>query len=84
MKLHPIMDSYFIKVVTSTVKLAFASFGKKVDWVSLYKPRAPYSGPRMHIRKGHMRKMANGKEVWVKSCTVGKPVQMFYGVKDEA
>ena len=28
-------------------------------------------GPREHLRRGHIRKLADGKKVWVQSCVVG-------------
>lgn len=40
------------------------------------KPKAEYKGgthasPRLHDRRGHMRKTKTGKQIWVKSCKVG-------------
>lgn len=41
------------------------------------KPRSESKGgthasPRLHDRRGHLRKLKNGKKVWVKACKVGK------------
>jgi hypothetical protein len=50
------------------------------DWktvvIAPIKPRSEYRGgthasPRQHDRRGHMRRLKNGKTVWVKSCKVG-------------
>ena len=30
-----------------------------------------HASPRLHDRRGHLRRLANGKNVWVKSCKVG-------------
>ena len=40
-------------------------------------PKKPHLGgthasPRLHDRRGHMRKLKSGKSVWVRSCKVGK------------
>jgi hypothetical protein len=50
------------------------------DWTTIWiEPAKPRSGgkggthasPRLHDRRGHLRRLANGKNVWVKSCKVG-------------
>lgn len=45
-------------------------------WIEPAKPRSEGKGgthasPRLHDRRGHLRRLANGKNVWVKSCKVG-------------
>jgi hypothetical protein len=45
-------------------------------WIEPAKPRSEGNGgthasPRLHDRRGHLRRLANGKNVWVKSCKVG-------------
>jgi hypothetical protein len=50
------------------------------DWVTVTvepsKAKAEHQGgthasPRLHDRRGHMRRLPNGKTVWVKACKVG-------------
>lgn len=50
------------------------------DWVTVKvepaKPKADYQGgthasPRLHDRRGHLRKLPSGKTCWVKPCKVG-------------
>jgi hypothetical protein len=48
----------------------------KTIWIEPAKPRSEGKGgthasPRLHDRRGHLRRLANGKNVWVKSCKVG-------------
>jgi len=45
-------------------------------WIEPAKPRSEGKGgthasPRLHDRRGHLRRLASGKNVWVKSCKVG-------------
>ena len=30
------------------------------------------SGPRLHMRRGHMRRLTSGKEIWIRSTVVGR------------
>jgi hypothetical protein len=30
------------------------------------------AGPRLHMRKGHVRRLASGKEIWIRSTIVGR------------
>ena len=57
--------------------------GKKpsYDWRTvIIEPQKPkseslggtHASPRLHDRRGHLRKLASGKSVWVKQCKVGK------------
>jgi hypothetical protein len=44
--------------------------------IGIVKPRKAHQGgthapPRLHERRGHLRKLKSGKQVWVKSCKVG-------------
>ena len=32
-----------------------------------------HASPRLHDRRGHLRRLRNGNQVWVRSCKVGKP-----------
>lgn len=32
-----------------------------------------HASPRMHLRRGHIRRLENGKKIWVNSCIVGEP-----------
>ena len=50
------------------------------DWTTVYiepaKPRSDSKGgthasPRLHDRRGHLRRLITGKNVWVKACKVG-------------
>mgnify|MGYP003659927864 CR=1 FL=1 len=50
------------------------------DWTTVYieppKPRSEAAGgthasPRLHDRRGHLRKLKSGRNVWVKPCKVG-------------
>lgn len=50
------------------------------DWVTVQiepkQPKAQHQGgthasPRLHDRRGHMRRLPSGKMVWVKACKVG-------------
>ena len=50
------------------------------DWktvvIEAVKPKAPslggtHSSPRQHDRRGHLRRLSTGKNVWVKPCKVG-------------
>jgi len=50
------------------------------DWTTVYiepaKPRSDSKGgthasPRLHDRRGHLRRLTTGKNVWVKACKVG-------------
>lgn len=52
------------------------------DWTTVYiepsKPRSESKGgthasPRQHDRRGHLRRLRSGKNVWVKPCKVGDP-----------
>jgi hypothetical protein len=52
----------------------------KYDWKTVYlkpvKPRSEPKGgthasPRLHDRRGHLRRLRNGRSVWVKPCKVG-------------
>ncbi len=50
--------------------------GTPSDWIEPPKPRsegkgATHASPRLHDRRGHLRRLASGKNVWVKSCKVG-------------
>ncbi len=45
-------------------------------WIEPAKPRlegkgGTHASPRLHDRRGHLRRLASGKNVWVKSCKVG-------------
>jgi hypothetical protein len=45
-------------------------------WIEPAKPRQESKGgthasPRLHERRGHLRRLKTGKNVWVKSCKVG-------------
>ena len=45
-------------------------------WIEPSKPRqdpkgGTHASPRLHDRRGHLRKLKTGKNVWVKSCKVG-------------
>ena len=50
------------------------------DWTTVVvepvKPRkedqgGTHASPRLHDRRGHLRRLKTGKNVWVKSCKVG-------------
>jgi len=50
------------------------------DWTTIYiEPTAlrleskggTHAAPRLHDRRGHLRRLKNGKNVWVRSCKVG-------------
>jgi hypothetical protein len=58
--------------------------GKKplYEWrtvvISPQKPHKPHQGgthapPRQHDRRGHLRRLRNGRSVWVRPCKVGNP-----------
>ena len=34
-----------------------------------------HASPRVHIRRGHIRRLTNGKTIWVQPCVVGKYTQ---------
>ena len=38
------------------------------------------AGPRHHLRRGHIRNLADGRRIWVPSCSVGDPLK---GVVDK-
>ena len=44
------------------------------------------SGPRQHLRRGHIRRLAGGKRTWVNSCVVGSPalgsIEKSYGIRN--
>lgn len=51
------------------------------DWKTIYiEPTAlrleskggTHASPRLHDRRGHLRRLKNGKNVWVRSCKVGR------------
>lgn len=54
------------------------------DWTMVYiepsKPRSESKGgthasPRQHDRRGHLRRLRSGKNVWVRPCKVGDPTR---------
>lgn len=54
------------------------------DWRTvIIEPVAPrkesqggtHASPRLHDRRGHLRRLRNGKNVWVKACKVGDPTK---------
>lgn len=64
------------------------------DWTTVYiepvKPRSEGKGgthasPRLHDRRGHLRRLRSGKNVWVKACKVGDPTKgaVFHDYKIE-
>lgn len=36
-----------------------------------------HESPRLHLRRGHIRKLPTGKRIWVQSCLVGDPAKGF-------
>lgn len=65
------------------------------DWTTVYiepsKPRSDSKGgthasPRLHDRRGHLRRLPSGKNVWIKSCKVGDASKgaIFHDYKIEA
>lgn len=65
------------------------------DWTTVYiepaKPRSDSKGgthasPRLHDRRGHLRRLTTGKNVWVKACKVGDASKgaIFHDYKIEA
>ncbi len=38
-------------------------------------PPASRLSPRLHLRRGHIRHLRSGKEIWIRSCTVGTEEQ---------
>ena len=65
------------------------------DWTTVFiepaKPRSDSKGgthasPRLHDRRGHLRRLTTGKNVWVKACKVGDPSKgaIFHDYKIEA
>lgn len=76
-------DSYATSVrqtLTNRRKLA-AGKTPTYDWRTVYiKPVAPrsearggtHASPRLHDRRGHLRRLRSGKNVWVKACKVGR------------
>jgi len=65
------------------------------DWTTVYiepaKPRSDSKGgthasPRLHDRRGHLRRLTTGKNVWVKACKVGDASNgaIFHDYKIEA
>ncbi len=65
------------------------------DWTTVYiepaKPRSNSKGgthasPRLHDRRGHLRRLTTGKNVWVKACKVGDASKgaIFHDYKIEA
>ena len=65
------------------------------DWTTVYiepaKPRSASKGgthasPRLHDRRGHLRRLTTGKNVWVKACKVGDASKgaIFHDYKIEA
>lgn len=34
-------------------------------------PKGTHASPRFHVRRGHIRRLATGRNTWVRSCTVG-------------
>lgn len=66
-----------------------------LDWTTVYiepaKPRSDSKGgthasPRLHDRRGHLRRLPSGKNVWIKSCKVGDASKgaIFHDYKIEA
>lgn len=66
------------------------------DWTTVYvepvKPRSEDKGgthasPRLHDRRGHLRRLRSGKNVWVKACKVGDPSKGIvfhdYAIKEQ-
>lgn len=64
------------------------------DWrtvvIEPVKPRSEDKGgthasPRLHDRRGHLRRLRSGKNVWVKACKVGDPTKgaVFHDYKIE-
>lgn len=37
------------------------------------RPTGPHASPRMHKRRGHLRRLASGRVTWVRDTIVGKP-----------
>ena len=65
------------------------------DWTTVYidpaKPRSDSKGgthasPRLHDRRGHLRRLTTGKNIWVKACKVGDASKgaIFHDYKIEA
>ena len=65
------------------------------DWTTVFiepaKPRSDSKGgthasPRLHDRRGHLRRLTTGKNVWVKACKVGDASKgaIFHDYKIEA
>jgi hypothetical protein len=38
-----------------------------------------HASPRLHLRRGHIRKLANGSKVWVRQCLVGDKTKGIVG-----
>jgi len=37
------------------------------------RPQGTHASPRMHKRRGHIRRLANGQSIWIRDTIVGKP-----------
>lgn len=91
-----------IEAYVSTVRDTFTNRRKMqqgkaptFDWTTVYiepaKPRSDSKGgthasPRLHDRRGHLRRLPSGKNVWIKSCKVGDASKgaIFHDYKIEA
>ena len=43
------------------------------QWAESYRDDGggTHASPRVHLRRGHIRKIADGRTVWVQACVVG-------------
>lgn len=49
----------------------------------MYGPGGDRASPRQHLRRGHIRRLENGKNVWIPSCVVGRHgrIDKTYSIK---